>query len=258
MEIYHGCENIFIITEDKSFLTKKQEVISLCAKYQTDGLIIFLKDPYEMVLFNADGSLATMCGNGLRAYVKYGVDHHLIVDNKLKVKTLAGLIHVEIINKEPFLAKVNLGKASYLAKKLNIKTAKEEYFGEEEIIDGITYQQYAIWTGTDNLVIIVNNFKDIENLAQIFSKKTIFQVGINVNFMKINSPANIEVRTYERGVGWTRACGTGSAACVSVGRRLGRLLDKVEVSLLGGSLLIELLDNSIYMSGPAVRVKQIS
>lgn len=253
MEIYHGCGNNFIITEDSSLRDKKDLVISLCQKYKTDGLIIFLSDPYEMVLINADGSFASMCGNGIRAYAKYGFDHQLITSNELMIKTLAGLIPLQIVSSNPFFAKVNLGIPSYSAKKMKIKTAKAEYFGEEELLGEVKIKLYAIWTGTDHLVVIVDNFKDINKMAAILSKKSEFQAGINVNFMQIINTHEIAVRTYERGVGWTKACGTGSSACVAVGSRLGLLDTLVEVSLLGGSLEIEIINNDIYMYGPAAK-----
>lgn len=254
MEFYHGCQNSFIITQEQQYLHHKSDVVTLCHEYEMDGFIVFIANPLEMVLFNADGSQATMCGNGIRTFVKYGVDHDLIHDSVVDVITPAGLICVEIVNKSPFMARVHLSQPDFHAEKLSINTDEEEFFHVERTILGKKVDLHAVWTGTDHVVIPVTHFETIESLGPLISHLPLFRRGINVNFMRIISPTHIEVHTYERGVGWTRACGTGSSACVVVGRRLGLLEEKVNVTLRGGELIIEYTPEHLLMTGPAEQI----
>ncbi|MFA6627747.1 MAG: diaminopimelate epimerase [Bacilli bacterium] len=254
MELYHGCQNSFIITEDRYFIEHPKDVPHFCQQYEVDGLIVYIKAPLEMVLFNADGSLATMCGNGIRCFVKYGIDAGLILEDKVVVKTLAGNRVVQVLKKSPFFARVNLGTPSFQAKKMDIDISEEEMFGQSVMLLGQIYPLYAVWTGTDHVVVLVKNFKSVEAIGPLLGRNKLFKRGINVNFMRIIDSKHIEVHTFERGVGWTKACGTGSSACVVVGNRLGLLESEVKVQLLGGELMIELVDQDVYMSGPAVKI----
>ncbi|MDD4212640.1 MAG: diaminopimelate epimerase [Bacilli bacterium] len=254
MELYHGCQNRFAITEEKHYIEHPQEAIQICLEYEVDGLIVFIKNPLKMVLLNADGSVASMCGNGIQCFVKYGVDQHYITQDHFTVKTLAGEKQIEILSKNPFVARVNLGVPSFSAKKMGIDIEEEELFGQEVKLLGKNYSLYAVWTGTDHVVIPVSDFKAIDAIGPLLGRNKLFKGGINVNFMRVVDKHHIEVRTFERGVGWTKACGTGSSASVVVANRLGLVEDNVNVTLLGGDLTIELIDKNVFMTGPAVKM----
>ena len=234
---YEGLGNDFIILEEK---ISKDEIVRLCNRnfgIGADGLIVFtMKNniPY-MDFYNADGSLASMCGNGIRCYADYlyrkGIDFSII-------ETLAGVKKVERIGKE---YRVYMGKARVDFENLEYK---------DLILN-------SVYTGTEHCVVI-NSGKDLEYLKQngleIISNKDIFPIGTNLNLINILDKNNINMITYERGVGITLACGTGACASAYMANLKGLTDKKIKVKLLGGELFIEIEKEGIYMTGPANRV----
>ncbi|WP_068268509.1 diaminopimelate epimerase [Caviibacter abscessus] len=238
---YNGLGNDFIITDEK---VSQDDVKKLCDRHfgiGADGLIINETKnglPF-MRFFNADGSIAKMCGNGIRCFAKY-LD--LNGDDYSKIDTLAGIKQVEKIEDK---YKVCLGEA------------KINFLDKEIELKGKTIKLNFVDTGTDHCCIIDNDidFEFLEKYGKLIEKNySIFPNGTNVNLVHIVSENEINVYTWERGVGITLACGTGAGASVYVANLQGKVNKDCRVNLLGGAVNINVVNGNIYMTGTATKV----
>lgn len=254
---YQGLGNDFIICMDDDLLCKDYSQLAkeLCNNETTgvtDGLICVKTNPLEMVFYNQDGSVGTMCGNGLRCFVRYCYDNNLLKERFNVVLTKAGLYETNIVSVDPFVVEVKMNKPDYRAKTLKIKTDKQEFFNEVVSFNGVNYTLNCVFMGTHHTVIFIDDLNDLtEELGSYMCHLPIFDDRTNVDFVQVVSNNCLKVKTYERGVGFTLACGTGACASFCVARRYNKCLDKTVVQFELGSLDIrEDSENNIYMIGP--------
>ena len=268
-EKYQGAGNDFVIVSEKELIEKGipeygEFASQVCNRHfgiGADGLIIlkYVASMPFMFFFNADGSQAPMCGNGIRCFSHYLVNNHLIDGNEFVVKTVPGDLTIRVNydeEKDDFSARVNMGKPIFNIKEL-INTEKEQFLREKINIDGKEIEISYIFMGTDHSVIFVNDFSDydideigekIENYTDLFPKK------VNVNFVKVYDRKRMEVITWERGAGRTLACGTGATASAVLARTFGF----VDVKVPGGQLVIEYEggENDAFMTGPSEKIAE--
>ena len=272
-EKYQGAGNDFVIVSEKELIEKGipeygEFASQVCNRHfgiGADGLIIlkYVASMPFMFFFNADGSQAPMCGNGIRCFSHYLVNNHLIDGNEFVVKTVPGDLTIRVNydeEKDDFSARVNMGKPIFNIKEL-INTEKEQFLREKINIDGKEIEISYIFMGTDHSVIFVNDFSDydideigkkIENYTDLFPKK------VNVNFVKVYDRKRMEVITWERGAGRTLACGTGATASAVLARTFGFVDNKVNVKVPGGQLVIEYEggENNAFMTGPSEKISE--
>ena len=272
-EKYQGAGNDFVIVSEKELIEKGipeygEFASQVCNRHfgiGADGLIIlkYVASMPFMFFFNADGSQAPMCGNGIRCFSHYLVNNHLIDGNEFVVKTVPGDLTIRVNydeEKDDFSARVNMGKPIFNIKEL-INTEKEQFLREKINIDGKEIEISYIFMGTDHCVIFVNDFSDydideigekIENYTDLFPKK------VNVNFVKVYDRKRMEVITWERGAGRTLACGTGATASAVLAKTFGFVDDKVNVKVPGGQLVIEYEggENDAFMTGPSEKIAE--
>ena len=272
-EKYQGAGNDFVIVSEKELIEKGipeygEFASQVCNRHfgiGADGLIIlkYVASMPFMFFFNADGSQAPMCGNGIRCFSHYLVNNHLVDGNEFVVKTVSGDLTIRVNydeEKDDFSARVNMGKPIFNIKEL-INTEKEQFLREKINIDGKEIEISYIFMGTDHSVIFVNDFSDydideigkkIENYTDLFPKK------VNVNFVKVYDRKRMEVITWERGAGRTLACGTGATASAVLAKTFGFVDDKVNVKVPGGQLVIEYEggENDAFMTGPSEKIAE--
>ena len=272
-EKYQGAGNDFVIVSEKELIEKGipeygEFASQVCNRHfgiGADGLIIlkYVASMPFMFFFNADGSQAPMCGNGIRCFSHYLVNNHLVAGNEFVVKTVPGDLTIRVNydeERDDFSARVNMGKPIFNIKEL-INTEKEQFLREKINIDGKEIEISYIFMGTDHSVIFVNDFSDydideigekIENYTDLFPKK------VNVNFVKVYDRKRIEVITWERGAGRTLACGTGATASAVLARTFGFVDNKVNVKVPGGQLVIEYEggENNAFMTGPSEKIAE--
>ncbi|WP_036059248.1 diaminopimelate epimerase [Leptotrichia wadei] len=272
-EKYQGAGNDFVIVSEKELIERGipeygEFASQVCNRHfgiGADGLIIlkYVASMPFMFFFNADGSQAPMCGNGIRCFSHYLVNNHLIDGNEFVVKTVPGDLTIRVNYDEEndaFSARVNMGKPIFNIKEL-INTEKEQFLREKINIDGKEIEISYIFMGTDHSVIFVNDFSDydideiggkIENYTDLFPKK------VNVNFVKVYDRKRMEVITWERGAGRTLACGTGATASAVLAKTFGFVDDKVNVKVPGGQLVIEYEGgkNNAFMTGPSEKIAE--
>ena len=222
----------------------------------SDGLILI--EPSDkadafMNMFNADGSKAMMCGNGIRCTAKYIYDYGIVPASKniVQIDTRSGVknIELEIKNNKVISANVNMGIAkitSELPENILIKDLNLKFIGVN------VGNPHAVYFFDDNEIL-----KDVDyiSMGKFFETHSRFSDRVNSEFIEIISPNEIKMRVYERGSGETLACGTGAVASAFAGFKSGKLNNEVLVHLLGGDLKIKILpDDTCYMSGSAVEV----
>lgn len=236
----------------------------------SDGLILILNSKvadFKMEIYNADGSQAEMCGNGIRCVAKFVYDKGLTEKTKLKIETLAGVKELElnVENGKVKTVKVDMGEPILEAEKIPV------YIDEKMKAEGITptsviknlkleaYNQNFIFTcvsmGNPHAITFIDDVEkfDVKKFGSVFEVAKAFPKKSNIEFVEIIDKENINMRVWERGSGETMACGTGSCASVVACILNNKTSNKVKVHLLGGELYIEWNkeNNHIYMTGPA-------
>ncbi|MDD5770110.1 MAG: diaminopimelate epimerase [Candidatus Gracilibacteria bacterium] len=268
----HGTGNDFIILDffdgKLSDLDLTPELIQkMCDRnfgIGSDGILIVqngVNNKFAYRMFNPDGSEAEMCGNGIRCYMKYLVYAGLLKDTKTFVETKKGVLHLSLVDD---LVEVDMGKPILVDEIIPIAKGVRKV-----ISSGSEFGFTPVSMGNPHAVIFLDN-KNVETHCNVSlqefdlnkygkpieSNTDIFPKKVNVEFIKINSKTDIDMRVFERGAGETLACGTGACASVVAGVLNGYLThgEKVTVHLKGGDLVISWAggaDDSVIMRGTA-------
>jgi diaminopimelate epimerase len=229
----------------------------------SDGIILILNSKsadFKMRIFNADGSEAEMCGNGIRCFAKYVYDHGLIKRKEIAIETLAGVKHVEIFTKHDKVSKVrvDMGEPILLRDRIPMIGDPGMVIDEELQLDGIKFNVTAVSMGNPHAIIYVEDVKNfpVQKYGPMIENHPSFPKRTNVEFVQVIGEKEVVQRTWERGSGETLACGTGASAVTVAGILTKRTARSITIHLLGGDLEIEWneKDNHVYMIGPAVEV----
>lgn len=239
----------------------------------SDGIIFINpseKGDFEMEMYNADGSRAEMCGNGVRCVSKYVYDKGLTDKKIVDIETLAGIKKIELNVDEKtnkvISAKVNMG-APILKPELVPCSLKEFAAGDEGCVidrtlkvDGKDYGVTCVSMGNPHAIVFIDEeVKDfpLEIIGPKFECHAAFPKRTNTEFVKIIDRNTVDMRVWERGSGETLACGTGACATVVACILNGFTDNTVTVRLLGGDLKISWsgnLSEPVYMEGTATTV----
>jgi len=226
-----------------------------------DGLLVAKNSnvaDIEMVYYNSDGSRASMCGNGLRCFVKFVYDNNIIKKEEFNVYTLDGIKRIKINTNDNKIdtITVNMGSGSFKSGDIPVNTKKEVFINESIQILDKEFTISSMLMGVPHTVVFVDeiNMEDIHKYGPLIEKHEIFVKNTNVNFVKVIDESNILVRTWERGCGYTLGCGTGMTASVIISNYLNKVCKSVNVISEGGSIKIDLDDEKAYMSGRAGKI----
>jgi len=229
-----------------------------------DGLILICPSDNgadaRMRMYNADGSEAEMCGNGLRCVAKYVYDHGIKQADTLRIQTVRGILTVDLELKSGKVARVrvNMGQPILEASKIPTRLAGNPPLDVPLTVDGRTLQVTCVSMGNPHCVTYVERATDdlVLGLGPKIEHAPVFPARVNVEFIEIISPTEIRQRTWERGSGETLACGTGASAVCVAGVLTGRTKRRIVNHLLGGDLELEWResDGCVYKTGPAVEV----
>lgn len=237
-----------------------------------DGLILILpsdKADVRMRMFNADGSEAEMCGNGVRCVAKYTYDHGLSKNNPLKVETGAGVLTLQLHTGPSGRVKrvtvdmgqpiLELGKIPVDRNHLTGKGLGEHAWQIALDSPGAKSAECVfVSMGNPHAVIYQPNVDsvDLPAIGPVVEHHKAFPRRINAHWVEVISPTEVKMRTWERGSGITLACGTGACAVCVAGVLTGRTERKILAHLPGGDLELEWResDNHVYMTGPATEV----
>ncbi len=230
----------------------------------SDGLILIMPSAeadVRMRMFNADGSEAEMCGNGIRCVAKYAFDHGLVNKLEITVETGNGVLPLAMVTgRDGRVEKVtvNMGVPGLQRQDLPMTGGPEEQVvAQPLIIAGREFLITCVSMGNPHVVVYID---DVENFpvceyGPLLENHPLFPRRTNVEFVQVVSPSEVIQRTWERGAGETLACGTGASAVTVAGVLTGKTQARIVNHLRGGDLELEWLeDGPVMMTGPAVEV----
>lgn len=211
-----------------------------------------------MRIFNADGSSAKQCGNGIRCFARFVRDRGIVANGStVRVDTPSGVVEARFL--EDGRVRANLGVPDFSPAAIPMRVG-EQSDGYRLRLGGEQFTIGAVSMGNPHAVLRVDNAESapVATIGPKIQNHEWFPDSVNVGFMQVLSRGQVRLRVYERGVGETMACGSGACAAVAVGVRQGLIDRRVRVDLNGGSLDIEWGDDraSMWMTGPATRVYQ--
>lgn len=230
-----GLGNDFVVI-DGPFDPTADEVTEMCDRHfgiGADGVLVVTSgDPIRMEYWNADGSVAEMCGNGLRCIARYAYDKGWARDRNFSVATPVGERGVRILEDG---VEAELGRPTIIG---------------HTMFDG--ERLHLIDVGNPHAVLIVDHPErvDVSGLGEKIGTHEQFPNGTNVEFMSV-ADGEVTMRVWERGVGETLACGTGMVAAAFVATKTGNLDGSIAVNVPGGRGQVELRDGVAWLRGPA-------
>ncbi len=250
----HGTENDFVLVFDpgEEISISPSQVAAICNRSTgvgSDGLIRITKNDgrWFMDYRNADGSIAEMCGNGIRVMARYLVERGYQNEGIFPINTRAGLKHLRVPADGDIT--VNMGQVSADEDEIKVIVQSKEWKG------------YNIDMGNPHAVVFVNSLDEAGDLkeAPIVTPKDAYPEGVNVEFVEFGENRELKMRVFERGVGETRSCGTGTCAvalAASISRK-EKLPARWVIFPPGGRLEVEIDGHSnATLTGPAVLLSE--
>lgn len=239
---------------------------TLCDRHYgigADGLILICPSKvsdFKMEIYNSDGSVAGMCGNGIRCLGKYVYDYRLTGKETLSIETKSGIrnMYLHIQDGKACGAMVDMGVPRLNAHSIPILSEKDLVINEPIEVQEKNYRMTGISMGNPHAVIFSEEINGIslEETGRELEFHPRFPERANIEFCHVTARDRMEIRVWERGGGETLACGTGACAAV-VASVLNDLTDEeVIVKLLGGELSVrwDRKVNHVFLEGPAVKV----
>jgi diaminopimelate epimerase len=230
-----------------------------------DGLIVIHRSECadaRMQMFNADGSEAEMCGNGIRCVAKYVFDHGHCQGDQLQIETGAGVLSVQLMvaDKQVEQVRVDMGQPILDGETIPTTWAGSPVVNQSLSVAGHDLEVTCVSMGNPHCVVFVEQLTD-ELVLQVgpqIEQAAQFPARVNVEFVEVLSSTEVRQRTWERGSGETWACGTGACAVCVAGVLTGKTERQILNHLLGGDLQLHWSeeDQHVYMTGPATEVFQ--
>ena len=261
----HGLGNDFVIVDQRNkaprFTESQIRLIAdrhcgvgfdqlLCIVPSTDPIAQF-----ALSIFNADGSRAEQCGNGVRCVARYLERKQLINSDYFKIQAGSTLISIHL-SKDGSVS-CDMGVPEFEPDKIPFVASQKSM--HYDLVVGTERVSFGVVSiGNPHAVVEVDNVESaqVQQLGSALERHSVFPDRVNVGFMKINARDRMQLRVYERGVGETRACGTGACAAMVIARARGQLSERVFVELTGGTLEITWRGDAspVWMRGPATWV----
>lgn len=234
-----GLGNDFVVLEGPRSVTAA-EVAAWCDRRRgigADGVLVATpldEQRVRMEYWNADGSPAEMCGNGLRCVARFARDRGWVATDRFIVETPVG------------------EREARTGERITVQLGAPDPAPVESIeVAGVTARPMAV--GNPHAVVFVDDpaAVPVDELGPRIETDAQFPQGTNVEFVTVRGDHLLELRVWERGVGETMACGSGAAAAVAVAHRLGRVGETTTVLVPGGELTVTLDAQGAWLTGPA-------
>ncbi|ADZ92170.1 diaminopimelate epimerase [Marinomonas mediterranea] len=263
----HGLGNDFAVVDavSRKVYFNKEQIEFLGDRNRGIGFdqLLIVEPPtspdmdFRYRIYNSNGSEVEHCGNGARCFAKFVIEKDLTNKSVINVETKQGQIQLHV--QDDGEVTVDMGAPSFAPADLpfdatekqdDLYTLNLEGYGSVELT--------PVSVGNPHAVIRVDRLTDeiVSTVGPLVESHSAFPANVNVGFMEVMSRDEVNLRVYERDVGETQACGTGTCAAIVAGIRQGWLNSKVTAHLLGGDLRIEWQGEGspIMMTGPATKV----
>ena len=250
--------NDFVLVEKKKLPDGSLGSLAnrLCHRHTgigADGLIILEKErtaQWRMRIFNADGSDGQFSGNGARCLAHLLFKTYRPGGNRVVFETVRGT--TEVLRARSDYYRVDMGRPVWEGKKIPLRFSKKSFINQSIRANGRAFTGTAVSIGNPHLVLFVDLIpKNWAEIGQKLERHWLFPKGANIEFVRTQGKRRAEVSVWERGVGETLACGTGSVAVLAAGVITGRLARKAKIQMPGGVLDVEwAADGHLYLSGP--------
>ena len=235
----------------------------------SDGLVLIKPSSvadFKMEIYNADGSRAKMCGNGIRCVAKYVYDYGLTNRTEITVETDSGIktLHLTVENQKVKLVEVDMGAPILIPEEIPVDAGAIGAAGNGPIVNqpmtvnGKEYHATCVSMGNPHCIVPVEDVDglEIEKIGPFFERHPAFPARVNTEFIRVLDANTVQMRVWERGSGETLACGTGACAVAVACSLNGWTGDEVTVRLVGGDLQIrwDKERQTVFMTGPATVV----
>jgi len=258
---YHGLGNDYLVIDPnvQDFAMTEANIRRICNRnfgVGSDGILYgptFENDVPALRIFNPDGSEAEKSGNGLRIFAKYLFEKKYVRLKSFKIKTLGGIVDVEVQDKTANLIRINMGKVTFLSTEIPVAGFRREVVDEALDIKGTEYKVTCLSIGNPHCVIPMKEVSEetARAIGPFVENHKMFPHRINMQIVRVVDRANIDIRIWERGAGYTLASGSSSCAAAAASHRLGFVDNDVTVHMPGGTLRIEIgNEGQIHMTGP--------
>ncbi len=227
-----------------------------------DGLILICPSDVadaRMRMFNADGSEAEMCGNGVRCVAKYVYDHRISRKKTLAIETGRGVLSLDldVDGGRVRRVRVDMGEPILQAEKIPTTLPGDPVVNTPLTVGGRELRVTCVSMGNPHCATFVDELSDewVLGIGPQVERDAHFPRRVNAEFVQVLSPQEIRMRVWERGSGETLACGTGACGVCVAGALTQRTGRKLLAHLPGGDLELHWAeDNHVYLTGPAVEV----
>ncbi len=264
----HGCGNDYVYVNLFEEQIENPAKVSIAVSDRhfgigSDGLITIgaseIAD-FRMRIYNADGSEAEMCGNGIRCVAKYVYDHKLTDKTEITVETGAGVktLQLTVEDDKVTLVRVDMGEPILTPDEIPVVADGDRVVDEPIVVDDKEWRMTCVSMGNPHAVVFVDDVAhfELEKYGPLFENHVRFPKRTNTEFVQIISRDEAIMRVWERGSAETWACGTGTCATVMACILNGLTDNDVLVHLRGGDLRIvyDEKSNHVFMTGPATEV----
>ncbi len=263
----HGLGNDFVVVDaiNQAFIPHPDLVRKWADRFDGIGFdqMLVVEKPdsdafdFKYRIYNADGGEVAQCGNGARCFARFVREQGLTTRELIAVETNAGPLQLEAIDATRY--RVNMGIPLFEPDRVPIDVAaRQDLYTTEYDNEPINFSALSI--GNPHMVIQVADVDNaaLETLGPYFETHAMFPERANIGFMQILDRKSFRLRVFERGVGETRACGSGACAAMVTGVQLGLLESPASATLLGGELKLEWQGgaNPVMMTGETAMVYQ--
>ena len=215
---------------------------------------------FEMEMYNADGSRAQMCGNGIRCVAKFVYDRHLTDQTEITVVSAGSVKRLKLYVADGHVerVRVNMGRPILKAAEIPVLSDEEQVLDWPVFVADRQWRMSCVSMGNPHAVVLAEDVASLPltEIGPKFENHPMFPERVNTEFIRVIDRSTLELRVWERGSGETLACGTGCCAAVAACVLNGLTERSVTVHVLGGELQIEWDENTgeIFMTGPAETV----
>jgi diaminopimelate epimerase len=266
----HGCGNDYVYINGFRYEFEKDMKTQLAVRLSerhfgigSDGLIFINPSPiadFEMEMYNADGSRAEMCGNGIRCVAKYVYDHHMTDKTQFTIESFGKIKYITVKAEDGKMieATVDMGEPILKGEDVPVDTGVLKADAQGRVIASPlkvldrTFDVTCVSMGNPHAVVFTQT-GDVEKYGPDFEVSPAFPRRVNTEFVNVTDRKNVDMRVWERGTGETLACGTGCCATAVACVLNGLTDDEITIHVLGGDIRVrwDRESNHVFMTGPA-------